>query len=92
MLYDFHASQNSKRPNSVHATYLVTGTMKVEAPLALPNGKDGGDVVMASSPFPSSWRDDSNEEQTTSKIPIKTVTLVREGELEGMSSRFRQNT
>jgi DNA polymerase delta subunit 3 len=92
MLYDFHASQNSKQPNSVHATYLVTGTKKVETPLALPNGKDGDDVVMASSPFPSSWRDESHEEPRSSRIPVKTLTLVREEELEGVRLWLKQNT
>ncbi|CAD0108711.1 unnamed protein product [Aureobasidium uvarum] len=26
MLYHFHRTQNKKQPNSLHATYLVTGT------------------------------------------------------------------
>ncbi|KAG9577708.1 hypothetical protein KCU77_g13060, partial [Aureobasidium melanogenum] len=29
MLYDFHRSQNNKQPNSLHATYLVTGTQSL---------------------------------------------------------------
>ncbi|KAG9965056.1 hypothetical protein KCU61_g2102, partial [Aureobasidium melanogenum] len=29
MLYDFHRSQNNKLPNSLHATYLVTGTQSL---------------------------------------------------------------
>lgn len=29
MLYDFHTTQNNKKPNSLHATYLITGTQSV---------------------------------------------------------------
>lgn len=32
MLYDFHSTQNKKKPNSIHATYLVTGTQSLSPP------------------------------------------------------------
>jgi DNA polymerase delta subunit 3 len=81
MLYDFHASQNAKRPHSVHATYLVSGVKKVgKAP--------ADDVPMTSSPFPTSYRDQSDDQSAT-EIPIRTVTLVREEELEGMTGLER---
>ena len=32
MLYEFHRTQNARKANSVHATYLVTGTPKVSWP------------------------------------------------------------
>ncbi|KAI4726943.1 hypothetical protein E4T49_05241 [Aureobasidium sp. EXF-10728] len=32
MLYDFHRTQNKKQPNSLHVTYLVTGTQTLSPP------------------------------------------------------------
>lgn len=32
MLYDFHQTQNKKKPNLLHATYLITGTQSVSPP------------------------------------------------------------
>jgi DNA polymerase delta subunit 3 len=47
MLYEFHRTQNAKRPGAVHATYLINGTKKSsDGPR---NGADG-DVEMGSSP------------------------------------------
>src|SRR5690349_6046331 len=46
MLYEFHLSQNAKRPGTVHATYLVYGVKKGGN---IPKGANE-DVEMASSP------------------------------------------
>ena len=32
MLYDFHTTQNKKKPESLHATYLITGFQSVSPP------------------------------------------------------------
>lgn len=32
MLYDFHQTQNKKTPNSLHATYLITGIQFLSPP------------------------------------------------------------
>ena len=47
MLYDFHQSENSKKPGTVHATYLVYGTKNDKK--SQPRTGDDGDVEMASS-------------------------------------------
>lgn len=75
MLFDFHKTQNARKPNSVHATYLVAGT-RVPEPL-VPR-QDDGDVDMNSS-LPEV---DSIPEQ----LPVLTVSLVREDLLNGTTS------
>ncbi|GAQ06112.1 hypothetical protein ALT_3433 [Aspergillus lentulus] len=58
MLYDFHHTENKKKPQSVNATYIITGTRKPQEKDT--NGvhtknHDDGDDVMQGSPFlPSS--------------------------------------
>ena len=83
MLYEFHRAQNEKKPNSVHATYLVTGRKR---PSNTRNGvhtKDGEDTSMESSSIPSSLPV-SESEQEVKQIPTTFVTLVREENFEGM--------
>lgn len=84
MLYDFHRSENSKKPNSVNATYIVTGIQQNQEKLPS-NGsqpKGGGDEIMQSSPFMSSQMQQQDE---LADIPeVTTITLVREEELASM--------
>jgi hypothetical protein len=84
MLYEFHRLENSKKPNSVNATYIVTGIQEIQEKLPT-NGnrsKDGDDEIMQSSPFMSSQILQQDE---SADIPqITAVTLVREEELAGM--------
>ncbi|KAK3306930.1 DNA polymerase subunit Cdc27 [Chaetomium strumarium] len=73
MLYDFHRSQNAKRPGAVHATYLVYGTkIAAHGPPAAQNGSDG-DVEMASSP--------RDAKMLTEAVPTSTLSLVPEERL-----------
>ena len=94
ILYEFHAHENGKKPNSVHATYLLAGTKKANEQHTATNGQiDGTDVddePMPSSPPPftssmlQSSQPDSNSQQLQTKIvPLKTVTIVREETFEG---------
>jgi DNA polymerase delta subunit 3 len=75
MLYDFHRSQNAKRPGAVHATYLVFGTKKDDD--GPPAARNGGDVdVEMTSSAPEA-------EQPTTVVPTSTLSLVPEEQLEG---------
>lgn len=72
MLYEFHRSQNAKRPGAVHATYLINGTKKSsDGPR---NGTDG-DVEMGSSPPEAG--------SLVEVIPSSALCLVPEERLEG---------
>jgi DNA polymerase delta subunit 3 len=68
MLYDFHRYQNKQRANSIHATYLVYGTMADSA-------QENGDVEMTSS-MPE-------HEPLSETVPSTTLTLVAEENLQG---------
>jgi DNA polymerase delta subunit 3 len=86
MLYDFHQRQNAKKPGTIHATYLLSGTKRSEDPTPL-NGeakKDGEDDYMQSSPFMSSSMPQSGE--GTGENSVLSITLVREEDLEGKNS------
>jgi DNA polymerase delta subunit 3 len=76
MLYDFHKSQNGKRPESVHATYLVYGTKKDEKSSSQAQASQDGDVdMMSSAPEP---------EEDEDVVPIQTLSLIPEAELRGL--------
>jgi DNA polymerase delta subunit 3 len=83
MLYDFHHKQNVRKPGTIHATYLLSGTKRPEDPIPL-NGdakKDGEDDYMQSSPFMSSSM--PQPEEGTGESSVLSITLVREEDLEG---------
>jgi hypothetical protein len=80
MLFEFHQKQNAKKPNSIHATYLVTGTKRSAEHTNGKNGKHGEDVDMRSSPFMSSMPEP--EEPAEEPVKETTVLLVREEELQ----------
>ena len=48
MLYDFHRTQNKKQPNSLHATYLVTGIQSLPPQQA--ESQDASDRTTQTSP------------------------------------------
>lgn len=84
MLYEFHRNENAKKPQSVNATYIITGVQHPPPKKPVANGartKDGDDEVMQSSPFLSS----SMPQQDAADEPIRTtsIILVREEDMEG---------
>lgn len=80
MLFDFHQKQNAKKPKSVHATYLITGTKRVAKQANGANTQQDNDTVMQGSSFMSSMPD--SEEAVEEPIKKTTILLVREEELE----------
>ncbi|PGH23726.1 hypothetical protein AJ80_02154 [Polytolypa hystricis UAMH7299] len=89
MLYEFHRSENAKKPQSVNATYLITGIQKPQEkrPLKGHLARDGEDEVMQSSPFMSSQLvDEDAEEEETHRVT--SVLLVREENLADARDRF----
>ncbi|KAE8134411.1 DNA polymerase subunit Cdc27 [Aspergillus pseudotamarii] len=88
MLYDFHRNENSKRPQSVNATYIVTGVQKAPAPATNGhiNGEENGGDVFPSSPYLSSSM--PNQDSVPDTVPTASVLLVREEDLEDAKSTF----
>jgi DNA polymerase delta subunit 3 len=84
MLFDFHQKQNARKPNSIHATYLITGRQRKPEHTNGANGRDGMDVDMGRSPFMSSMPEP--EEPAEEPIKETTIILVREEELQSVLS------
>lgn len=80
ILYEFHRTENAKKPQSVHATYVISGVQKPPEPPAT-NGHADEDEVMQSSPYiPSSM---PNQDLTPDSSRIASIILAREEDLEG---------
>ena len=89
MLYDFYERENGKKKGSVHAMYLLAGKKKSAATLMLNgNSQTNGHVdTHPSSPPISSSIPEPTEEEV--QIPVKTMTLVREEDLEGNTKSMK---
>lgn len=82
MLFDFHKSQNGRKPSSVHATYLIYGEKRED----LLN--DDEDVEMPSSgPGPG-----ADAESLPEPTPVLTLMLVQEDMLKGKQELFSHIT
>ncbi|XPS99647.1 hypothetical protein M3J09_008819 [Ascochyta lentis] len=90
MLFDFHQKQNAKKPNSIHATYLISGTKRIASESNGTNGRNGEDVSMRSSPFMSSMPEP--EEQEEEPVKKSTILLVREEELAKTRAEFSEES
>ncbi|EMC91637.1 hypothetical protein BAUCODRAFT_38742 [Baudoinia panamericana UAMH 10762] len=93
MLYDFHRKQNAKRPGSVHATYLISGTKHAQAPQS--NGyadHDGEDTAMQSSPPLPSSSMPQEENHEAERIVVRSMLLVKEEQLEQAKATFEAIT
>ncbi|KAL8782514.1 MAG: hypothetical protein Q9213_005317 [Squamulea squamosa] len=88
LLFQFHKQQNSKKPGSVHAVYLVSGFIIPITPTnsGQPTQADGEDAYMQSSPFMSSSM--PQQEDGEEPLAVKTVTICREEDLEEIKTKF----
>jgi DNA polymerase delta subunit 3 len=94
MLFDFHQKQNAKKPGSVHATYLITGTRTPPKPQHHANAdtQDGQDAVMQSSPpVPNSSAPQAPEDDAE-PAPVRSVLLVKEEHLSQAKATFEKIT
>ncbi|KAJ9613517.1 CDC27 protein [Cladophialophora chaetospira] len=105
MLYEFHEFQNGKKPGSIYATYLLSGTKKRSTLANTKNGVNGHhrdydeDEHIPSSPppFTSSMLEPSQqssqaEEDEVAQAPVRTITLVREETLQEMKAQYETIT
>ncbi|PBP21899.1 hypothetical protein BUE80_DR007305 [Diplocarpon rosae] len=90
MLFEFHRNQNAKKPGTIHATYLISGTKRKVDPFPA-NGawqKDGEDDYMQSSPFLGSSM--PQIDNGTGESSVLSITLVKEEQLQEVQSRYEQ--
>ncbi|CAK3989976.1 DNA polymerase delta subunit 3-like [Lecanosticta acicola] len=93
MLYDFHHKQNSKKPGSVHATYIITGTKRaVQQANGVQSQDDDEDAVMQSSPPLPSSSMPKPEEEPEQAVPVKSIMLVKEEHMEQARELFETIT
>ncbi|EXJ78873.1 hypothetical protein A1O1_09275 [Capronia coronata CBS 617.96] len=102
MLYDFLEFQNGKKPGSVYATYLLSGVKKPQSTVGDTNGTNGhrhgeykeDDPIPSSPPpFTSSMLEPSQRSSPAAEderphVPVCTITLVREEDLEAMKEQY----
>lgn len=106
MLYEFYKTQNDKKPESIYATYLISGIKKDEKPAPLKTGTNGHahdydeDEPIPSSPppFTSSMLEPTQQSSQNgpaddeTRTPMRTVTLTREEGLESVKERYETIT
>ena len=86
MLYEFHHSENAKKPSSVNATYVIAGIQKPPEPLPSKvaqtnkNGDDEDEIMQSSPYLPSSM---PNQDTTIETAATASIVLAREEDLEG---------
>ncbi|KAI1075749.1 DNA polymerase subunit Cdc27 [Whalleya microplaca] len=80
MLYEFHKSQNDKRPGTLHATYLVYGTKRNVQ-------EQNGDVEMTD----SQMSDDAHV-PFSDEVPTFTLSLVKEEQLQEILDQYEAVT
>ncbi|KAI1185306.1 DNA polymerase subunit Cdc27 [Nemania serpens] len=88
MLYDFHKWQNDKRPDTLHATYIIYGTRNRE--VRQQNGDGDGDVDMSNTQM-SEDVDDMNA-PFSDLVPTYTLSLVSQEQLEETLSQYNEVT
>ena len=91
MLYEFHRKQNAKKPGSVHATYLLTGTRRVETPAPQTNGganQDEDTPMQSSPPFPSSSAPKQDVHMDERQSVVRSIMLVKQEDLEQARAVF----
>lgn len=90
MLYEFHHNENFKKPNSVNATYVITGVQQRPEPPATSGDAHesdaDGDDIMQSSPYVSGSM--SNQDAVVDSVAAASIILVREEDLEGTQLRI----
>lgn len=81
ILFEFHRNENAKKPQTVHATYVISGIQKAPEPAPTNGHADDEDEMMQSSPYlPSSM---PNQDAASDSIRTTSIVLAREEDLEG---------
>lgn len=90
MLYEFREQQNAKKPDTIRATYLISGLKREgkQAPPAPEQRKDGEDEVMQSSPFVASSMPQPEEATLGELIPC--MTLAKEEHLDRVRATYEK--
>lgn len=81
LLFEFHRNENAKKPQTVHATYVISGIQKAPEPSYTNGHGNDEDETMQSSPYlPSSML---NQDLAPDSSRPASIVLAREEDLEG---------
>ncbi|MCJ1277604.1 hypothetical protein MMC21_005418 [Puttea exsequens] len=87
LLYDFHQSQASKKPGSVHAIYLLNGVANPDQKSRVSGQETNGeDVQMQSSPCISSSMPQTVGDEEG--VPTSIIILAREEDLQAAKAKI----
>ena len=81
MLFDFYYKQNAKKPNSVHATFLIMGKKRPQPTEQAKTADDDSDSFMQSSPFASSMPE-QEDLAPLDTVSFTSMLLVNQEDLE----------
>jgi DNA polymerase delta subunit 3 len=81
ILFEFHRNENAKKPQTVHATYVISGIQKAPEPAPTNGNADDEDETMQSSPYLLSSM--PNQDTDSASLRTASIVLVREEDLEG---------
>ncbi|KXG52688.1 Six-hairpin glycosidase [Penicillium griseofulvum] len=87
LLFEFHRNENAKKPQTVHATYVISGIQKAPEPAPTNSHADDEDDIMDSSPYLSSSM--PNQDLASDSIRTTSIVLAREEDLEDAKSTFQ---
>ncbi|CAE7199265.1 CDC27 domain containing protein [Pyrenophora teres f. teres] len=93
MLFEFHKKQNARKPGSVHATYLITGTPRRAERSNGVNNRSIKDIDMKSDESDDSdFASDSDDEDTPAPRGVREthVVLVQEEDLDDTRAEFEE--
>ncbi|KAF1928010.1 uncharacterized protein M421DRAFT_64338 [Didymella exigua CBS 183.55] len=90
MLFDFHQKQNAKKANSIHATYLISGTKRSLDDISGTNSRGDEVVSMRSSPFMSSMPEQEGAAPEEEPVKKSALLMVREEELAKTRAEFSE--
>ncbi|KAJ5457929.1 hypothetical protein N7475_009317 [Penicillium sp. IBT 31633x] len=86
LLFEFHRNENAKKPQTVHATYVISGIQKAPEPSYTNGHGNDEDETMQSSPYlPSSML---NQDLAPDSSRPASIVLAREEDLEDAKSTF----
>ncbi|KAJ5227380.1 uncharacterized protein N7469_007386 [Penicillium citrinum] len=87
MLFEFHHNENAKKPQSVHATYVISGFQRpLEAPTTNGRAKDEDEVMQSSPYLPSSM---PGRDVQSNSPRVLSIIIAREEDLEDAKSTFQ---
>ncbi|KAJ5166032.1 hypothetical protein N7492_006328 [Penicillium capsulatum] len=86
ILYEFHRAENVKKPQSVHATYVISGIQKPPGPPATNHHMDEDEIMQSSPYIPSSM---PNPDTAADSLRIASIILAREEDLEDAKATFQ---